>query len=142
MEETAYFLNLAVNTTKPVVITGSMRPATSISADGPMNLYQSVVVASCPDAANKGVLGVFSDSIFSARSMQKTSTFDVTAISAGPMGAMGFVRNKDVYLYEQSCKKHTDASEFANDEFLEATMSLPEVPTIYIEVDADPRVID
>ena len=140
MEETAYFLNLAVNTDKPVVITGSMRPATSISADGPMNLYQSVVVASSLEAKGKGVMGVFSDSIYSARSMQKVSSFDVTAISAGPMGALGFVRNKEVFMYEQSCKLHTTKSQFWGD--LDKMTDLPEVPVIYFEADADASIID
>lgn len=140
MEETAYFLNLAVNTDKPVVITGSMRPATSISADGPMNLYQSVVVASNPEAQGKGVMGVFSDSIFSARSMQKISTFDVTAISAGPMGALGFCRNKEVFFYETSCKTHTKDSEFIS--ILEDTKELKPVAVVYFDADANPSIID
>lgn len=140
MEETAYFLNLAVHTNKPVVITGSMRPATAISADGPMNLYQSVVVAANPESAGKGVMGVFADQIFSARSMQKVSTFDVTAISAGPMGALGFVRNKEIFFYEESTKKHTVDSEFST--FVEGINALEEVPIVYFEADADPGIID
>jgi L-asparaginase len=44
LEETAYFLNLVVKSRKPVVVTGAMRPATSLSADGPMNLYRAVVL--------------------------------------------------------------------------------------------------
>lgn len=141
MEETAYFLNLAVKTKKPVVITGSMRPATSISADGPMNLYQSVVVAANPESEGKGVMGVFSDSIYSARSMQKVSTFDVTAIAAGPMGALGFVRNKEVFYYEESIKKHTYNSEFviAPDDKIK---QLPDVAIVYFAADADPSIID
>ena len=45
MEETAYFLNLVVKSDKPVVLTGSMRPSTSLSADGPLNIYNAVGVA-------------------------------------------------------------------------------------------------
>ena len=140
MEETAYFLNLVVNTNKPVVITGSMRPATSISADGPMNLYQSVVVAANKESWGKGVLGVFSDSIFTARSMQKVSSFDVTAISAGPMGALGFVRNKEVFFYQESTKKHTRGTAFNS--LVDTVAELPAVETIYFQVDADPSIID
>ncbi|MCQ2796158.1 MAG: asparaginase [Bacilli bacterium] len=141
MEETAYFLNLAVSTKKPVVITGSMRPSTSLSADGPMNLYQSVVVAASEEAIGKGVLGVFSDSIYSARSMQKVSSFDVTAISAGPMGALGFVRNNEVFFYEASTKRHTETSEFTIAP-TDTMTSLPDVPIIYFNADADPSIID
>ena len=48
MEETAYFLHLAVKTKKPVVLTGSMRPSTALSADGPLNIYNAVAVAADP----------------------------------------------------------------------------------------------
>lgn len=58
LEETAYFLQLALITEKPVVLTGAMRPATAISADGPMNLWQAVRVAADPDAKGRGVLVV------------------------------------------------------------------------------------
>jgi L-asparaginase len=47
MEETAYFLNLVVKGDKPVVMVGSMRPSTAVSADGPLNLYNAVGVAAC-----------------------------------------------------------------------------------------------
>ena len=61
MEETGYFLNLVVHSNKPVVLVGAMRPATEISADGPMNLYNAVAVAAHPDAHNRGVLIVAND---------------------------------------------------------------------------------
>ena len=67
LEETAYFLNLTVNGTKPVVITGAMRPATAISADGPLDLLNAVKTAACPAACGKGVLVVMNDIILAAR---------------------------------------------------------------------------
>ena len=61
LEETAMFLNLTVKTTKPVVLTGAMRPSTATSADGPFNLYQSVALARSDEAVGRGVMVVFSD---------------------------------------------------------------------------------
>src|SRR5206468_1967196 len=61
IEETAYFLNLVVKSTKPVVLTGSMRPSTALSADGPLNFYNAVGVAASPQAAGRGVLVVVND---------------------------------------------------------------------------------
>lgn len=63
LDETAYFLNLTINTYKPVVLTGAMRPASATSADGPINLYQAVCLASCDDALGHGVMAVFSSTI-------------------------------------------------------------------------------
>src|SRR4051794_3557089 len=53
MEETAYFLSLVVKSDKPVVLVGSMRPATAISADGPINLYNGVALAGNPEAKGR-----------------------------------------------------------------------------------------
>lgn len=53
MEETAYFLNLTVKSDKPVVLVGAMRPSTAISADGPLNLYNAVVVAGAKSPKGK-----------------------------------------------------------------------------------------
>jgi L-asparaginase len=45
LEETAYFLDLTVKSSKPVVLVGPMRPGTALSADGPINLYNAVLLA-------------------------------------------------------------------------------------------------
>src|SRR5436190_4847152 len=61
MEETAYFLNLVVKSDKPVVMVGSMRPSTAVSADGPLNLYNAVSVAGNPKSKGLGVLVIMND---------------------------------------------------------------------------------
>ena len=61
MEDSAFFLNLTVKTDKPVVMVGSMRPSTAVSADGPLNLYNAVGVAADPNAKGRGVLVVMND---------------------------------------------------------------------------------
>ena len=137
LEETAYFLNLTVRTQKPVVLTGSMRPSTSISADGPMNLYEAVCVAASAEAVGKGVLVVFSDRIYGARAVTKTSTYHVMAISAGELGSMGVVRDGSVFLYEAPAKKHTYQSEFD----VSGLTSLPKVSILYFATDADPALL-
>ena len=137
MEETAYFLNLAVDTEKPVVITGSMRPSTSISADGPMNLYEAVCVAASDVAAGKGVLVTFADRIYEARSVTKTSTYSVMAISAGETGDIGIIRDGILYLYDNPKKKHTTESEFD----VTGLTGLPKVSILYFCVDADPELL-
>ena len=137
LEETAYFLNLTVKTDKPVVLTGSMRPATAISADGPMNLYQAVCVAATPAAAGWGVLAVFSDHIYAARAVSKRSTYHVMAISAGEMGSLGIIRDDQVYLYEMPEKRHTLQTEFD----VAGLTRLPRVSVVFFSVDADPELL-
>jgi L-asparaginase len=91
MEETSLFVALTVSTPKPIVFTGSMRPATAISADGPMNLYNAIAVAGSPQARSCGVIVVFNDQINAARSVYKSNTTRLDAfqsVDRGPAGAV------------------------------------------------------
>lgn len=89
MEETAYFLNLTVKSDKPVVLTGAMRPATAISADGPMNLLNAVRIAADKDAAGHGVMVALNDEIDGARDVTKTNTTSVSTFKS-PTGPLGY----------------------------------------------------
>ena len=135
MEETAYFLSLTVKTDKPVVLTGSMRPATSISADGPMNLYEAVCVAASAEAVGHGVMIVFADQIYAARNVTKASTYSVMAIT-GENGMIGIVRDGNVYL-ENTDKVHTEEAAFD----VSGLDMLPKVSVLYFAVDADPELL-
>ncbi len=98
MEETGYFLNLTVHSAKPVVLVGAMRPATEISADGPMNLYNAVAVAASPDTRNRGVLIVANDEIHFAREVSKTNTTQVGTFKASHRGLAGLVNAGRLHL--------------------------------------------
>ena len=91
MEETAYFLNLTVKYDRPVILVGSMRPATAISADGPLNLLNAVRVAASPEARGKGVLIVMNDEINAARDATKTNTYRVETFRSPELGFLGYV---------------------------------------------------
>lgn len=90
MEETAYFLQLTVNPSIPLVLTGAMRPATAVSADGPMNLLNAVRLAAHPSAKGKGVLVMMNDTIFGARNVTKGNTLSLDTFRSpdGPLGYM------------------------------------------------------
>ena len=112
LEETAYFLNLVVKSGKPVVVTGAMRPATSLSADGPMNLYRAVVAAASPSARGQGVLVVMNDQVIAARDVHKMDTMTVDSFRAPVFGILGWVLDDRLHLYKQPARRHTTASEF------------------------------
>lgn len=127
MEETAYFLNLALKTDKPVVLVGAMRPATVISADGPMNLYNAVAVAAQPESGSRGVLVVANDEIHFAREVAKTNTTQVGTFKSLNRGLAGLVNRGRLHFFGPTVRRHTAASEFAP---LTVT-SLPRVDIIY-----------
>jgi len=131
MEESAYFLNLVVKSDKPVVLVGSMRPSTAVSADGPLNLYNAVGVAADPQSAGRGVLVVMNDWIHGAHSLTKTNTTAVQTFMSPLRGLVGVANyGKDDY-YNNPVWKHTTASEFD----LANVTQLPRVDIIYAYTD-------
>lgn len=109
MEETAWFLHLTVRTTKPIVLTGAMRPASALSADGPMNLLSAVTVAADPAARGRGVLVVLNDRIHGARLVRKAHTTAPDAFKGGEIGLIAGGRPIFVASVEG---RHTSASGF------------------------------
>ena len=89
MEETAFALNLSLKVDVPVVITGSQRPASSLSTDAGINIYNAVRVAACPDARGLGVLVCLNDEIHAARDVTKTSNGRLQTFRAADFGALG-----------------------------------------------------
>lgn len=112
LEETAYFLNLTVKSDKPVVVVGSMRPATAISADGPINLYNGVAIAASPASRGKGVLVTLNDRISSAREVTKSNTFTADTFKSPDIGELGYIQLGTPLFYRLPLRRHTLASEF------------------------------
>jgi L-asparaginase len=91
LEETAWLLHLAIATDAPVVVTGAMRPASSLSGDGPLNIVDAVRVAADHDARSLGVLVVLDGTIHGARDVTKANTMRVDAFADGMAGPLGRV---------------------------------------------------
>ncbi|MDJ0666776.1 MAG: type II asparaginase [Desulfobacterales bacterium] len=138
MEETALFLGLTVKSKKPVVMTGSMRPSTAVSADGPLNLYNAVAVAADPQSADRGVLVVMNDRIHGAHSLTKTDTTAVETFLSPINGLMGTVAYGKIQYFRTPFRKHTHKSEFSVD----GVNDLPRVDILYACVDTPPDLID
>ena len=126
-EETAFFLNLTVKSDKPVVLVSSMRPSTSLSADGPLNLYNGVAVAASDAAKGKGVLVVINDAILSAHAVKKMLTTPVHAFMSPEHGQMGTVSFGLVDFFHGPHGIHTVNSEFS----IKGVKELPRVDIIY-----------
>ena len=137
MEETAFFLNLTVKTDKPVVMVGSMRPSTAVSADGPLNLYNAVGVAADPQAKGRGVMVVMNDWIHGAHSLTKTSTTAVQTFMSPVRGLVGVAAYGKNDFYTKPSWKHTSQSEFD----VAKVTALPRVDIIFVGVDMSPDLI-
>ena len=126
LEETAYFLHLTVHTDKPIVMVGSMRPGTALSADGVLNLYDAVVVAAAKDSRSKGVLVVMNDQIDTARDVAKAVNIKLEAFRS-PWGPLGMVVEGRNYWFRNPVKRSTNNSEFDIDKI----DALPKVEVVY-----------
>ena len=138
MEETAYFLNLVVKTKKPVVLTGSMRPSTALSADGPLNIYNAVGVAADPQAAGRGVLLSINDQIHSAHDFTKTHTTATDTFMSPYRGLIGATAYGVNQYYRTPFRKDTVDTPFKVDN----VDSLPRVDILYIYEDMPGDPVD
>jgi L-asparaginase len=138
MEETAFFLNLTAKTDKPIVLVGSMRPSTAVSADGPLNLYNAVAVAADPKAAGRGVLVVMNDWIHGAHSLTKTSTTALQTFMSPVRGLVGITAYGKNDFFTSPSWKHTTQTEFD----ITGVTQLPRVDIIFAAADMSPDLID
>lgn len=135
MEETSYFLNLTVHTTKPVVMVGAIRPATALGADGPVNLLQAMQVCRNREQAlikegiesNYGVLIVMNGRIHSARIMTKRYTTNVDSFGSLTGGTLGTIQDGHVFWHQKPIHAHTINSPFD----VSNVDSLPQVEILY-----------
>jgi len=136
LEETAFFLDNVLHTDKPVVLVGSMRPSTAISADGPSNLYEAVEVAASPSARGRGVLVVLNDHFQTARWTTKTNTTSVQTFVSPTTGPIGYVDPASVRFVAPPFQP--DSRKYA----LPSGDQLPRVDIVYSHSNMDAEQID
>jgi len=137
-EETGYFLDLATSTDIPIVLTGSMRPATAISADGPKNLYDAITIAADPKSKGRGVLISFNEGIFDARDVMKLSTTKTNAFGSPNTGPVGQAYDGKVEYYLRSEREVNPT----NPILITADTKFPRVDIVYMYADAPSDMID
>jgi L-asparaginase len=140
MEETGYFLSLVVKSDKPVVLVGSMRPATAISADGPINLYNGVALAANPAARGRGALVVINDTIHYARETQKMHTTRMDTFQSPNRGIAGMMNTGKAFFYSPNVARHSTKSEFSVADM--KTTDLPRVEIVYSHADLGGETVD
>jgi len=139
IEETAYFLNLVLKTEKPVVVVGSMRPSSAISADGYLNLVNAIKVAADPNSKGRGCLLVMNDTIYNGRDVTKNATYRVEAFQSRDLGPLGFADGDGkIVFYHEPVRKHTVQTEFD----VRNLESLPRVDVVVSYVGADGTMIE
>lgn len=138
MEETAFFLNLVIKSEKPVVLVGSMRPATAVGADGPANLYNAVAVAADTKARDRGVLVVMNDEIHTGRNVEKMNTTNVETMASPERGPEGLINSGKIAWFDKTSKPHTTDSDFN----IKGKEALPRVDILYAHANMSPDLID
>jgi len=135
MEETAYFLDLTVAGDRPVIVTGAMRPADAIGADGPANLFNAVRAAAQPASRGRGGMVLMDDRLFAAREVTKTNTTRVETFQAPEHGPLA-IADHDSIVFGRARPTHRRVFDISN------ITELPRVDIIYSYGGADSVLID
>lgn len=135
-EGTAYFLSLTVQSDKPVVLVGAMRPATALSQDGNRNLLDAVRVAAAPESHDVGTVVAMNEEIFAARDVTKTSTTNVAAFKSRNFGPIGLIHDGQVSYYYKSLRKPEKKFDVSN------LTHLPQVEIAYGYAGASPAAVN
>lgn len=112
MEETAYALSLTLKTDLPVVLTGAQRPASALSSDAGLNIFNAVRIASAPEAREMGVLISLNDEIHAAREVTKNSNGRLQTFISPDFGALGHADGDRVVFYRKPMRRHNPSTEF------------------------------
>lgn len=127
IEESAMFLQLTTKSDKPVILVGAMRPSTSLSADGPKNLFDAIVLASSPLSKGRGVMLTFNGNILSGSDVTKGNPVHIDVFKPANIGFLGYMWNNKPYFLRDSLQKHTTQSQFD----ISKTSTLPQVEILY-----------
>ncbi len=133
LEETAYFLNLTLKVSVPVVVVGAQRPSSALSSDAGMNLVNAIRVAASPDARGLGVLVVLNDEIHAAREVTKTSTTRLQTFRTPDFGVLGHADGDAVAFYRRPLRRCYPDTVFD----IRALAALPRVDIALAYVGAD-----
>lgn len=139
LEETAYFLNLTVRDSRPVVVTGAMRPPSAMGTDSDNNLLDAIRIAASANSVGRGALVVLNNEIQSSRDVTKTDSYRVETFQSGHMGFLGYADSDGaVIYYRRPERRHTSDSEFDVSNITE----LPPVDIAYAYAGVSGTVVD
>ncbi|SDY79754.1 asparaginase [Tindallia californiensis] len=111
LEETAYLMDLKINSEKPVVVVGAMRNSSELGYDGPSNLAAAVCTAISTESQNKGVLVVMNNEVNAASEVTKASTLSLNTFQSLEFGPLGIVDNDEVIFHREVVNRQTIPSE-------------------------------
>ena len=111
LEETAYLLDLLLDTQKPVVVVGAMRNLSELGYDGSSNLSAAICTELSPGSLGKGVLVVMNNEVNAASQVTKTNTLSLDTFKSLEFGPLGIVDNDEVIYYRNIPSRQVIPSE-------------------------------
>jgi L-asparaginase len=139
-EDMAYFLNLVIDTDKPLVVTAAQRQRTTRSEDASRNFIDAVITAATPETGGKGAVLVANEHIHAARDVAKNVVSRVDTWQSLDLGVLGIIADGQAHYYRSPTRRHTTDSEFSLDG-IETAEDLPSVEILYSYVDAAPELV-
>ncbi|PKR78867.1 asparaginase [Halalkalibacillus sediminis] len=132
IEETAYFLDLTISDSRPVIVTGSQRSIADLGSDVYVNLRHAIYSACSEDLMDVGTAVVFNERIFAAKYVKKEHASNIQGFNSFGFGYLGIIDNDEVQIFQKPIKRET----------YQLIADLPKVDIVKCYTDADGRVID
>jgi len=129
LEETAWFLDLTIQSTKPVVMVGAQRNQSEIDSDGVRNLVDGIKVSLSEESRGQGVLVVLNQRVHCARDVSKQHTFNVETFSSGEWGCVGRI-TPDKVIFRRKALHRTHVP------LTELSMPLVDIVAMYVGASA------
>ncbi|MDQ3523326.1 MAG: asparaginase [Gemmatimonadota bacterium] len=142
IEETAFFLDLTVGSCRPVVVTGAMRRAADVGAEGPANLYNSIRLAAAPGARGRGTMVLLNDEIHAARFVTKANTSRLDAFASPDAGPLGVTDPDTVVFHHPPSRACPSRGVEAPTYDLRSVGALPRVDIVYSYIGADSMTVE
>jgi len=133
LEETAFYLNLTLGVSQPVVLVGAQRPASALGTDAGMNLVNAIRTAAAADSRGLGVLVLLNDEIHAAREVTKTSTYRLQTFRSPDFGVLGHADGDAIAYYRRPIRRRAPDTEFE----IRTLEALPRVDIVYAYTGSD-----
>lgn len=132
LEETAYFLELTIRDSRPIIVTGSQKSPEDIGTDVYSNLRNSLLVASSENAKNIGTCVVFNEKILHSKYVKKVHSSSINGFGAIGYGMLGYIDNDEVVIYQKPTKR----------EHYKIQEKYPTVEIVYAYLGASSTILD
>ncbi|MDG5787625.1 asparaginase [Evansella sp. AB-P1] len=132
LEETAYYFDLTIDVSKPIVVTGSQRSPEQLGSDAYINLRHAIYSACDGQLLDCGTVVVFNERVFTARNVKKEHASNIQGFNSFGFGYLGIIDNDTLHVYQKPVRK---------EKYIPTKKEIPTVEIIKCYLGSDDKLI-